>query len=62
MTKAIAIEVRHAVATELGIPNEHIEVTDTADNIIWFNIGAASFTCKTVRNGSRLKTNSIRRA
>ena len=61
MTKAIAIEVRYAIAAELNVANEHIEVTDTAGDYIWFNIGGAPFTARTTRNMTRLKKNSIRR-
>ena len=61
MTKAIAADVRYAIAAELSIANEHIEVTDTAGDCIWFKIGGAPFTARTVRNQTRLKKNSIRR-
>lgn len=50
-----------AYAAELNIANEKIEVTQTADDYLWFKIGGAPFTARTVRNQTRLKKNSIRR-
>jgi len=54
--------VRYAIADELGIANELIDVQQVYGDTIWFSIpGGAGFTCRTVRNGTRLKKNSIRK-
>lgn len=61
MTKAIAAEVRYAIAAELNVANEKVEVIQAIDDYLWFKIGGAPFTARTVRNQTRLKKNSIRR-
>ncbi|MBP8274344.1 MAG: hypothetical protein KAY59_07910 [Acidobacteria bacterium] len=55
------MELIYELAAYLDIPNELISIEKVCDNIVWFRTTTgARYTCLTVRNGRRLKKNSVR--
>lgn len=55
------MELIYAIANELNIPNEFINIDRVSSNVVWFSLkSGARYTCKTVRNGKYLKKHSIR--
>jgi len=55
------MEIIYAIAEAINIPNEFIIIEKIIDDCIWFRTTAgAQYSARTVRNGRRLKKNSIR--
>jgi hypothetical protein len=62
MTTFATPELYYDIADALDIPNEFITIDKAIANTIWFSTKAgATYSAHTVRDGKRLKKNSIRR-
>ena len=60
------MELIHAIADYLGVPNDFVVIDKVYSNYCFFTVHGACtsvyYRCKTVRNGKFLKKNSIRKS
>ena len=55
------MELIYAIAQEMNVPNEFINIDKVIGDFAWFSTKAGGrYSCRTVRNGKYLKKNSIR--
>lgn len=58
------MELIHAIAEYLEVPNERVNIQKVIGEYVWFEIlnggNNPQYSCRTVRGGKYLKKNSIR--